>query len=405
MRLVKSTTLSLEILAAHKMRSLLSMLGILAGVGAVILMVSVSQAAEQRVLGRIRDMGTNLLIVAAGQTHLVAGRERQMTTVRTLLPSDARAIVEECPSVRVAVPAVSKKLPIHFETEDTNTNVVGLTPDGFSVRNRKLASGRLFTPEEERGRRRVAVIAPTVVTNLFGDSDPLEHVIRINRIPFEVIGVTQPKGPDQNGVDRDDQVFVPLTTAMRRLINVTYVDHIYIQASSSDRLHDAEHEVRAILRQRHRLREKADDFTIQNQATLLETERQISGSMTLLLGSVAGISLIVGGIGILAVMLITVRERTEEIGLRRAIGGTRRDIRNQFLIESMLLSGGGGLLGVASGIAGTVITCRINGWDLFLSWPSAGIGLAFSVTLGVLFGLYPAVRAARLEPIEALRAE
>ena len=253
----------------------------------------------------------------------------------------------------------------------------------------------------------MAVLGPTAVENLFGKADPIGQTIRIGRrgVPFEVIGVTQPKGVDTNGLDQDDVILVPLGAAMRRLTSVIYVQTIYVQAKRSDLLDTAEREIRDVLRRRHRLEGKRDDFTIQNQATLIAGERETAQSMTLLVGSVAGISLLVGGVGILAVMLISVRERVQEIGLRRAVGACRRDIRNQFLLESAMLAGLGGMTGVLVGVTATLTASAFGSWDAVVSWESAGIAFAFSVSLGIVFGIYPAIRAASLEPIEALRAE
>ncbi len=405
MKLSRNIALSYEILTAHKLRTLLSMLGIIVGVGAVVLMVAVGKGASMRILDRIRDMGTNLVVVNAGQTSIVAGRQRQMATVTTLVPDDAGAIVTDSPSVRLAAPAANKKLAARFGSENAITNVVGMTPDGFHIRNIEMASGRFFEAGESRGRRRVAILGPTVVENLFGNVDPLGLSFRIGRVPFKVIGVTRPKGTDANGVDQDDLIIVPLSTAMRRLFNVTYVDRIYVQAVSSDALYQAEKDIRNILRQRHRLRTVSDDFTIQNQAALMKTQRETSREMTLLVGSVSGISLLVGGVGILAVMLISVRERTGEIGLRRAVGALKRDIRNQFLMEAAILSGTGGLLGVLLGVSGALAISLLGYWETIISWPSAGVSFFFSASLGIIFGLYPAIRAASLEPIEALRTE
>ena len=406
MKFSKNAALSLEILTAHKLRTALSVLGIVVGVAAVIVMVSIGKGAEKKILDQIRAMGTNLITVSAGQTRLVAGRQRQMTTVVTLLPEDAEAIAAQCPSVVATAAATSKKLATRWEAENTNTSVMGITPEGFSVREISLASGRFFDTEENRSARRFAVLGPTVVENLFGkNADPIGQTIRIGRVPFEVIGVTKPKGVDPNGLDQDDVILVPLGAAMRRLMNVIYIQTIYVQAKSSDLLETAEHEVRDVLRRRHRLDGKPDDFTIQNQATLLEGERELARSMTLLVGSVAGISLLVGGIGILAVMLISVRERVHEIGLRRALGARRADIRNQFLLESTMLSSFGGLIGITIGVTTTLIASTFDFWDAIISWESAAIAFLFSATLGTLFGLYPALRAASLEPIEALRAE
>ena len=244
-----------------------------------------------------------------------------------------------------------------------------------------------------------------MVENLFDGANPIGLRIRIGRVPFEVVGVTVPKGMDANGVDQDDLIIVPLATAMRRLFNVTHIQTIYVRARDAESLNAAEMEIRQLLRQRHRLRDKPDDFTIQNQATLVETERETTRSMTFLIGSVAGISLMVGGIGILAVMLISVRERTGEIGLRRAVGARRSDIRTQFLLESGLLAGVGGLLGVLASMGTGLGVSWLGYWDTVISWDAAAVGFAFSVSVGIVFGIYPAMRAAALEPIEALRAE
>jgi putative ABC transport system permease protein len=405
MKLSRNVILSVEILTAHKLRTLLSIIGIVVGVGAVILMVSAGRGAEKQILDRIQGMGTNLVIVNAGRTSIIAGRQRQMDTVRTLLASDAQALVKECPSVALTTPAVSKKLPLRWEDQDAVTNVVGMQAEGLKVRNFSIAAGRAFDAEESRAVKRMAIVGPTAAANLFGSADPVGQQIRVNKVPFEVIGVTTPKGMDINGLDQDDLIIVPLETAMRRLLNLDYVHVVYAQARSSAAIGPAEQEIAGLLRQRHRLGSKPDDFTIQNQATLLATERETTGSMTLLIGSVAGISLLVGGVGILAVMLMSVRERTPEIGLRRAVGALRRDIRNQFLMESAMLSGAGGVAGVAGGVGLSLAISTLGYWPTVISWPAVVVGFGFSVAVGVFFGLYPAIRAARLEPIQALRSE
>lgn len=402
MNLVKNAVLSCEILTAHKLRSLLSITGIVVGVGAVVVMVSLGESAEQRLLDRIRNLGTNLIVVNAGQTRIVAGRQRQMAVVTTLVPGDAEAIAAGCPSVTLAAAAAGRKLLVRWESETTKTNVLGITAPGFRIRNIEIGSGRCFDEQESRARRRVAVLGPTVVGEIFGDGDPIGLRIRIGRVPFEVIGVTAPKGMDVNGVDQDDLIMIPLETAMRRLLNVTHVQSVYAQAGDTQLLDRAEAEIRALLRRRHRLRGKRDDFTIQNQAALLAAESEMAQSVTLLIGSVAGISLLVGGVGILAVMLISVKERTKEIGLRRAVGASREDIRTQFLVESSLLAGAGGLLGALGGVAGARLLPMLGDWQPVIAWPAVGIAFAFAVSVGLVFGIYPATRAARLEPAQAL---
>jgi len=405
MKLSRNVALSCEILAAHKLRTLLSVTGIVVGIATVVLMVSAGRGAEKQILDRIRDMGTNLIVISAGQTRIIAGRQRQTSIVTTLEVADAEALAAQCPSVQRAAPALTRKLSVRWEDENANTNVVGITTEGFRVRNVEVGSGRAFDAEEDRARRRVAVLGPTAAANLFGPTDPIGLTFRIGRVPFEVVGVTAAKGMDANGVDQDDLILVPLGTAMRRLFNVDYIDTIYVQARNADLLGRAEEEIRELLRRRHRLRDGPDDFTIQNQATLLATERETAQSMTLLVCSVGAISLAVGGVGILAVMLISVRERTPEIGLRRALGATRGDVRVQFLMESALLAGAGGVLGVVAGVAAALAVSRLGYWPTVISWPAALAGLAFSVGVGLVFGIYPAVRAAALEPIEALRSE
>ena len=405
MRIRRNLLLSWEILAAHKLRTFLSVMGIIIGVAAVVLIVSMGRGAEERILSRIRSMGTNVIIVRAGQVRLIAGRQRQMNTVNTLVPSDARAIAEECPSVASAAASIGRKMPVKWGAGSIVTKVGGTSAEGFWIRNITIRSGRRFDPQEGRAARRVAILGHTVTRDLFGYADPIGLQVRIRRVPFEVIGVAAPKGVDVNGDDQDDVIFVPLRTAMRRLFNVAYVEAVCVQARDAQASKLAEEEARNLLRQRHRLRDKPDDFTIQNQVILLETEREMSRSMSLLISSVAGISLLVGGIGILAVMLISVRERTPEIGLRRAVGALRRDIRNQFLVEAGLIAGPGGVLGAVFGVCAALAMSGLGYWEAIISWPAGAVAFVFSVSLGMVFGIYPAMRAARLEPIQALRAE
>jgi putative ABC transport system permease protein len=405
LKLSKNISLSVEILAANKLRTFLSVIGMVVGIASVILMVAIGQGAQKKILDRIRNMGTNLIVVNAGRTQIIAGRQRQMGTVTTLVPADAEAIAKECPAADSVAPFVSKKLTIRWEDETANTNVVGMAASGFAIRNFAATRGEFFTDEESRALKRVAVVGPTVVKNLFGETNPIGLTIRLGRVPFEVIGVLFPKGIDQNGADQDDIIIVPIGTAMRRLLNVTYVQSIYVQAKDTQLMGKAESEIRDLLRERHRLRDRPDDFTIQNQETLLTAERETSQSMTFLIGSVAGISLLVGGVGILAVMLISIRERRGEIGLRRALGARRPDIRLQFLVESILLAGSGGVVGVIVGVGSAYGLSALGYGETFISWPATVIAFLFSVILGIFFGIYPASTAANLEPIEALRAE
>ena len=406
MKLSRNLILSLEILTAHRIRTGLSILGIIVGIAAVVLMVSAGKGAEQKILGYIHNMGSNLIVVSAGQMTIVAGRkQRAMGAVTTLIPDDAVAMMEQCPSVALAAPAVSRKMSVRWGSEIANTNIVGMTTEGFDIRNVNIAVGRRFLPSENRARRRVAIIGLTVRNNLFDGEDLMDQRVRIGRVPFEIAGVMSPKGMDISGRDQDDIIIVPLETALRRLMNITYVQTIYVQALNAELLETAEQEIGQLLRQRHRLEGKRDDFTIQNQVALLEVERETAAAMTLLISSIAGISLIVGGVGILGVMLISVRERTNEIGLRRAVGALRKDIRNQFIIESALLAGAGGAFGVAIGVGLALAVSSLGYWHTIISWPTVGGAFTFSITIGIISGIYPAIRAAKLAPIEALRAD
>ena len=405
MKLARNVLLSCEILAAHKLRTLLSVAGMAVGVAAVILMVSVGQGAERRLLERLRRMGTNLLVVNAAPARRLAARERQSDVATVLVPADARAIEEECPSVRRAAAAVNRTFPVKWESRSASTNVVGTSPEGLLLRSVRVKSGRAFDEEEERAKRRVAVLGPTVVERLFGREDPVGRQFLIGRVPFEAVGVAVARGTDMNGTDQDDLVFIPLETAMRRLLNIPYVQSLYVEAAGGEVLGRAEEEVRELLRDRHPSRGRAEPYTLQNQTRLVAAERATARSMTLLIGTVAGISLLVGGVGILAVMLISVRDRTREIGLRRAVGARRRDIGLQFLLEAALLAGAGGAAGLGAGAGAAWAASRLGYWDAVLSWPAAALSVGFSLAVGLGFGLYPALRAARLEPIQALRSE
>lgn len=407
MRIAQSLKISRKQLGAHKMRTILALSGILIGVAAVILMVAVGRGAQREVLSRIEDMGTNLLIVNAGQVQRTAGRREIRGTATTLTLQDAEAILRECPSVRAAAPVQSRNIQVRFGNLSTNTTIVGTTPDYPAIRGFRVERGTFFTEEENRAGRRVAVLGQSVVQNLFEGANPLGETIRIGRVAFEVIGVMSPKGVDLNAVDQDDRIFIPIRTALRRVFNLSYIGAVHIEAKSRDRMAAAETEVRELLRERHRLDrlDKPDDFTIQNQSALIEAERETAETFTLLTGSIAAVSLLVGGIGILAIMLMSVRERTNEIGLRMAVGASRKDILVQFLFEAAALGLGGGLIGIAAGIAAAVLINAATQWAASVSLTSVAIAFGFSLAVGLFFGVAPARRASRLNPIEALRSE
>lgn len=405
MRVTKTISLSCKILTAHKLRTLLCLSSMAIGVAAVVIMVSMGRGVQKRILDMIHEMGTNLIVVNAGHVTLVGGRERQSAIVTTLRPEDAEAILDHSATVAEVAPESTHKMNVQWESENLMTDIVGVALPAFRIRNIEIESGRIFNEEENDTAQRIAVVGSVIVEKLFHGEDPIGHQIRIGQAPFEVVGLMKPKGVDANGVDRDDRILIPIKTAMRRLVRTTYIQKIHIQVSSFEQLGEAEKEIRELLRERHRLRDRPDDFTIQNQAALVQTEKVSARTMTLLVGSVAAISLLVGGIGIFAVMLTAGRERRREIGLRRAVGARRRDIQTQFLMESLIIAVLGGIAGAAFGLLLTLLASKLGGWTAVVSWDATGAGLALSGIIGVLFGIYPAKRAAAMEPIEALRAE
>jgi putative ABC transport system permease protein len=405
LKLTKTVSLSFKILTAHRLRTFLCISSMAVGVAAVVVMVSMGRGVQKRIMDMIHDMGTNLIVVNAGHVTLVGGRERQSAIVTTLRPGDADAIMDHCASVAAVAPEASRKMNAQWESENLMTNIIGVTPAAFEIRNIEIEMGRSFDSVENDTAGRVAIVGSVIVEKLFNGENPVGHQIRIGLALFEVVGVMKAKGVDANGVDRDDRILIPLNTAMRRLMRITYIQKIHIQVASSEKLQRAETEIRQLLRERHRLRDKPDDFTVQNQSTLILTERESARILTLLVGSVAAISLLVGGIGILAVMLTACRERRKEIGLRRAIGARRRDIRTQFLLESLIIAIFGGFFGAALGMLSSFLASVIGGWTVVESWDAIAGGLMLSTAVGLIFGIFPASKASALEPIEALRAE
>jgi len=407
MKITRSIRVSRKQLAAHKLRTALALLGIVIGVSAVIVMVAIGNGAQEQVLSKIEAMGTNLIVINAAQVQKSAGRQQIRGTVTTLTLEDVEAVGRECSDVNSAAPLQSKKMQVKFGNLSTNTTVVGTTTEFRKVRNFHVATGAFFTDEENLASRRAAVLGRSVVKNLFEGSNPVGETIRIGKVTFEVIGVMELKGVDLNGFDQDDQIFIPIRTALRRVFNLPYINTINVQATSAETMGRAVTQITEILRDRHRLnkQQKPDDFTIQNQADLLEAQRETTDTFTILIGSIAGISLLVGGIGILAIMLIAIRERTNEIGLRMAVGASRKDIMTQFVIEASILGVGGGLVGIVLGILGAFSVRVATSWAVSISPDSVGLAFGFSLLVGLFFGVYPARRASLLDPITALRSE
>ena len=400
---------ALRALQRNKLRSALTMLGIIIGVAAVIAMVSVGRGADAAVQQQIQSLGNNLLMVVPGATT-VTGARSGSGGVSTLTAADARVIARDCPSV-LDVSYVKRQLAqVVAGNLNWSTSVQGVTASYGAVRDWPVATGRFFDAREEAGATTVAVVGRTVVDSLFEPGqDPIGAAIRVKSVPFEVIGVLESRGQTSFGQDQDDVVLIPFSTAERRVLGTAIlgtVDSILVKAQSAGTLAEAEQEVAALLRERHRIQPRQDDdFTVRNLGDIAEVSRNTSRIMGLLLLGVASISLLVGGIGIMNIMLVSVTERTREIGIRMAVGARTRHILLQFLVEALAVSVVGGAIGVALGAGVTVAIARMAGWPTLL--PLIAVATAFGVaaSVGVVFGFYPALRAARLDPIVALRTE
>jgi putative ABC transport system permease protein len=405
-RVLKGFRIALASLLANRTRALLATVGVMVGVAVVVGMVAVGEGARREAVGKIEGMGTNLLIVTAGQSRTTPGRPQVAGNVTTLTVKDAAAVVDEAPAVARAVPIQSKKLLIKAGAGVATTTIVGTSEDFPGVRQFRVRTGRFFDAEEVHSAQRVAVIGQTVLTNVGAGREVLGEFIRINGVPFEVVGILERKGINYAGVDEDDQILVPVSTALRRLFNQTHLSNLYVQARDEAQMAQAAQQVAGLLRERHRIRPGLpDDFSIQTQTELLTAAEETSQTFSLLLVSVAGISLLVGGIGILAMMVISVRERTWEIGVRRAVGARRRDILLQFLLEATALSLIGGVLGSLIGLIGAVVLSALTGWRTAVAPLTVALAVGISAAIGIVFGTYPAQRAAQMNPVAALRAE
>ena len=407
-RLLASLRIALRALMVNKMRSALTMLGIIIGVGAVIAMIAVGSGAKKRIAEQIASMGSNLLIVMSGSSTS-GGLRFGAGTVPTLTVDDAKAIQTEIPAVRYTAPNISGVAQVIFGNQNWSTIVNGTTPEILEIREWSLSSGRPFTQQDVDGATKVCLLGKTVAENLFGGMDPIGQIVRIKKVPFIVIGVLAPKGQSTWGQDQDDVIFVPLTAAQKRLFGMQFpgmVRVISVQAKEPEVMKLAEDQITELLRQRHRIQpNQENDFSVRNLTEVMSSAEQSAQVMSLLLGAIASISLIVGGIGIMNIMLVSVTERTREIGIRIAVGAKGRDILLQFLIESLVLSLMGGILGLGIGIAGTLILSTFTQWPVLFSIEAILLAFLFSGSVGVFFGFYPARKASLLNPIEALRYE
>ena len=400
--------ISFRALRVNKMRSALTMLGIIIGVGAVITMLAVGTGARQRIGEQIASIGSNLIMVVPGSTT-AGGVRMGAGTQSTMTLGDAEAIQKECPSVLYVAPVLSGVAQVVYGNQNWSTGITGTTMNMLYVRDWPLSAGRLFTEEEVRSAAKVCLLGQTVVDNLFGGINPVGQIIRIKKIPFTVIGILEAKGQDPGGHDQDDTIYVPVTTAQKQLFGTQFpgmIRTIMVKAKSTEDLAAAERQINELLRQRHHIGQKHDDdFTVRNLTQMMQAAEQSTEVMTLLLGAIASVSLLVGGIGIMNIMLVSVTERTREIGIRMAIGAKTWDIRLQFIIEALTLSLIGGVAGIIIGISGSKILSMLAGWTTIVSPLSILLAFGFSGIVGIFFGFYPAYKASLLDPIDALRYE
>ncbi len=407
-RLFASFRIALRALMVNKMRSALTMLGIIIGVSAVIAMIAIGSGAKQRIAEQIASMGSNLLMVMSGSSTS-GGFRGGAGTVPTLTVDDAKAIQTEIPAVKFVSPSITGVAQVVYGNQNWSTVINGAAPEILEIRGWLLSSGRPFTQQESDGAAKVCLLGKTVVENLFGGIDPIGQIVRIKKIPFVVVGVLFPKGQTTWGQDQDDIIFVPLTAAQKRLFGMAFpgmVRSIAVQAWGPEKVKEAERQITDLLKQRHRIQPNQDnDFSVRNLTEVMSSAEQSADVMSLLLGAIASISLIVGGIGIMNIMLVSVTERTREIGIRIAVGAKGRDILLQFLIESLVLSLMGGILGIGIGMVGTLILSSFTKWPTLFSIESILLAFLFAGSVGVFFGFYPARKASLLNPIEALRYE
>ena len=405
MRLLATLKIAARALRRNTLRTILTMLGIIIGVGAVIAMVSIGSGAKAQVESRIAALGQNVVQVFSGSSRR-GGISMGWGSAGTLAVEDADAIEREVAGVIGVSPEVRSGGQASYGNMNWQTSVNGVSPDYLNIRQWKLQDGAMFTEADVRSAAKVAVIGQTTITKLFNDEEPLGKIVRIKNVPIKVVGTLAPKGMSMFGGDQDDVLFMPYTTVMKRLAGVTTLRSINLQTVSADVMPQVQEDVNVLLRQRHRIQPpNDDDFTVRTQTEIAETATETSRTMTLLLASIAGVSLVVGGIGIMNIMLVSVTERTREIGIRLAVGARGRDILLQFLIEAVTLSVIGGLVGIGLGVGASKILAAKMNWPTLTSFTSILVAFFFSAAVGVFFGFYPARKASDLDPIDALRYE
>jgi len=404
--IVKLLIIALTALKSNKTRFFLASLGIMIGIAAVIVMVAIGKGSQHEVMTVIAKMGENLLTINAGEMKRRGGRLRLSGNVTTLNLRDVDYLSKEVDGITFVAPFEIKEMKVKYLQVLTSTNVAGSTLEFLETRNYRIASGEMFTEMDQKLGARVAVIGKTVIKNMLGGEDPLGKTVRINAIPFRIIGIFESKGLDSDGIDQDDILLIPIKSMLRRILNQNYISTIYVKADSRRNIERVAEKIKTVLRDRHKIADDAEnDFTIISQIDLENLKAETSELFTRLIVGVASISLVVGGIGILAVMLISVKERTHEIGIRRAVGATKGDIVGQFLFESILIGLFGGCFGV---VLGAGITLGITAWgigNLILDMQSIYVSTGVCTAIGIMFGLFPAIKASRLDPMVALTVE
>ena len=391
-------------LIANKMRSILTMLGIIIGVAAVIALVSIGNGVKQDIQNSISSLGSNLLMVMPGAPR-TPGVRPSAGSMKSLKVSDYEAI-SKLDGVKAASPMTNGSYVVIYQNKNWTTSVSGVSYNYLDVNNWSMKSGRFLSEKNVQNRERVAVVGKTVVKNLFGDEDPVGAEIRVKNIPFRIIGVLNSKGSGAMGNDQDDMVIIPYTTAMERVEGVDYLRMIYVVGKDESGIDRLQSDIENLLRVRHGIKDtNLDDFNIQNMNSIMETMEETTGTLTLFLGAVAAISLVVGGIGIMNIMLVSVTERTREIGVRKALGATYSVIVTQFLIEAVVISLMGGIIGIILGIGSSKLIGMASGMSTVISIPTIVMSFAFSMVIGLIFGIYPARKAAKLNPIDALHYE